>query len=144
MLLSPMSEAHAALTATSTAARILIGLGLSELAGIIHLGGPERLSRFDLMRRAAIPLGIDPSLIRPVERDRVPSAEPRARRHVAGHVKIEQAVSRFCSLAVGCRGCFEPASSSLLVVISSAIVIHGGIGNRRFYSDSQAVLQIPP
>jgi dTDP-4-dehydrorhamnose reductase len=60
-----------------TAARILIGLGLSELAGIIHLGGPERLSRFDLMRRAAIPLGIDPSLIRPVERDRVPSAEPR-------------------------------------------------------------------
>jgi dTDP-4-dehydrorhamnose reductase len=60
-----------------SAARILIELALSELTGIIHLGGPERLSRFELMRRAAIALGIEPSLIRPTERDQVPSAEPR-------------------------------------------------------------------
>jgi len=60
-----------------TAARILIRLGLSEVSGIIHLGGRERLSRFELMRRAAIALGIEPLLIRPNHRDDVPLAEAR-------------------------------------------------------------------
>jgi dTDP-4-dehydrorhamnose reductase len=60
-----------------TAARTLIKLGLSEMTGIIHLGGRERLSRFELMRRAAVALGIDPSLIRPSQHDQLRLAEAR-------------------------------------------------------------------
>ena len=36
----------------------------TEVAGVIHVGGPERLSRFELMQRAARALGIDPGLVR--------------------------------------------------------------------------------
>ncbi len=60
-----------------TASQILIRLALSELTGIIHVGGCERLSRFELMRRAAIALGIDPVLISPNRRADVRLAEPR-------------------------------------------------------------------
>jgi dTDP-4-dehydrorhamnose reductase len=60
-----------------TAARILIRLGLSEATGIVHLGGRERISRYELMRRAAIALGLDPSLIGSNRRADVPSAEAR-------------------------------------------------------------------
>ena len=49
----------------ATAARILVRLAESETPGLFHLGGPERLSRFELMRRAATALGIDPILVRP-------------------------------------------------------------------------------
>ena len=39
-----------------TASRILIRLAESELTGLIHVGGPERLSRFELMRlRRSLP-----------------------------------------------------------------------------------------
>ena len=60
-----------------TASQMLIRLALSELTGIIHVGGRERLSRYELMRRAAIALGIDPVLISPNRRADVRVAEPR-------------------------------------------------------------------
>ena len=57
--------------------RVLVRLAESETLGTIHLGGPERLSRFELMSRAAAALGIDPTLVRPNRRADVPFAEPR-------------------------------------------------------------------
>jgi dTDP-4-dehydrorhamnose reductase len=61
----------------ATASRILVGLAESETVGLLHLGGPERLSRFELMGRAALALGINPELVRPNRRADVPFAEPR-------------------------------------------------------------------
>ena len=46
-------------------------------AGTIHVGGPERLSRFELMSRAAATLGIDRGLVRPNHRNDSPFPEPR-------------------------------------------------------------------
>lgn len=60
-----------------TAAGILIGLAESDATGLIHVGGTERLSRFELMRRAAVAQGIDPGLIHASNRAGVPSDEPR-------------------------------------------------------------------
>jgi dTDP-4-dehydrorhamnose reductase len=59
------------------AATALAGLLEMKAAGIVHAGGPERLSRFELMRRAANVLGIDPALVRGNRRADVPSSEPR-------------------------------------------------------------------
>ena len=61
----------------ATAARALVRLAESETLGTIHLGGPERLSRFELMSRAAGAMGIDPTLVKPNRRADVPFAEPR-------------------------------------------------------------------
>ena len=60
-----------------TAAGILIRLAESDATGLIHVGGNERLSRFELMRRAAVAQGIDPGLIHVSNRAGVPSDEPR-------------------------------------------------------------------
>jgi dTDP-4-dehydrorhamnose reductase len=60
-----------------TAARIIAWLALSETRGLWHAGGPERLSRYDLMRRVAGALGIDPLLVASNRRTDVPSLEPR-------------------------------------------------------------------
>ncbi|ADV63209.1 NAD-dependent epimerase/dehydratase [Isosphaera pallida ATCC 43644] len=34
-------------------------------SGLVHVGGPDRLSRFDLVRQAAACLGLDPQLVQP-------------------------------------------------------------------------------
>jgi dTDP-4-dehydrorhamnose reductase len=47
-----------------TAADALVRLAESDAAGIVHVGGYERVSRFELMRRAAVATGIDPGLVR--------------------------------------------------------------------------------
>jgi dTDP-4-dehydrorhamnose reductase len=60
-----------------TAARALVRLAEGDSQGIIHVGGRERVSRFELMRRVAAALGIDPSLVRANRRDDVVFAEPR-------------------------------------------------------------------
>ncbi len=60
-----------------TAADILARLVDSDEGGIIHVGGRERLSRFELMRRAAIASGIDPDLIRPDRQADADLPEPR-------------------------------------------------------------------
>jgi dTDP-4-dehydrorhamnose reductase len=65
--------------ALTTAARALAALAISDFSGLIHLGGPERLSRLEMGQRLASSLGLDPSVIVPAARDSVPSAEPRPR-----------------------------------------------------------------
>ncbi|MFN0138106.1 MAG: SDR family oxidoreductase [Phycisphaerae bacterium] len=58
------------------AARALIGLARSNRTGIIHLAGPERLSRIDMARRFAEQLGIADPAFEPTSRLNVPG-EPR-------------------------------------------------------------------
>ncbi|WP_165222900.1 SDR family oxidoreductase [Aquisphaera insulae] len=59
------------------ASRALAGLATTDFAGIIHLGGPERVSRFELMTRVAHRLGLDQGLVRGNRRADVAAAEPR-------------------------------------------------------------------
>ena len=61
----------------ATAARALVRLADSELTGLYHVAGAERVSRYGLMRRAAVALGLDPALVRPNRRADVTLAEPR-------------------------------------------------------------------
>jgi dTDP-4-dehydrorhamnose reductase len=61
----------------ATAATLLVRLTAMETRGIIHLGGPERLSRFELMSRAAAAAGLDPAVVKPNRRADVLSPEPR-------------------------------------------------------------------
>jgi dTDP-4-dehydrorhamnose reductase len=60
-----------------TAASILVRLAEKDATGIIHAAGPERVSRFELMRRAAAALGADSELVRANRRADSPSLEPR-------------------------------------------------------------------
>ena len=69
-----------------TASGILVRLAESESTGLIHVGGPERLSRFELMRRAAAVLGVDPRLVRANRRADVPLGRTSTRRRLARHV----------------------------------------------------------
>ncbi|MGH7227061.1 MAG: SDR family oxidoreductase [Gemmataceae bacterium] len=58
-----------------TAARAL--LALADPLGLLHVGGPERLSRMEMGRRLADFLGGDPATIVSVSRGSVAAAEPR-------------------------------------------------------------------
>ena len=60
-----------------TAAAILVRLVEAGATGIVHVGGRERLSRFALMRRAAIVRGLDPDLVRANRQADHPASEPR-------------------------------------------------------------------
>jgi dTDP-4-dehydrorhamnose reductase len=61
----------------ATAARCLIGLAESRATGIVHVAGRERVSRFELMLRAARALGLDPDLVRAGRMQDVEFGEPR-------------------------------------------------------------------
>jgi dTDP-4-dehydrorhamnose reductase len=61
------------------AAQGLLALARSDFSGILHLGGPERLSRLEMGRRLAAFLGCDPSAIVASTRSRIASPEPRPR-----------------------------------------------------------------
>jgi dTDP-4-dehydrorhamnose reductase len=63
----------------ATAARALVAVLRSDVGGLLHLGGPERLSRVDMGRRLATYLGAEGASIVAATRDSVPSAEPRPR-----------------------------------------------------------------
>lgn len=60
-----------------TAAEVLARLVESPVAGIVHVGGRERMSRFDLVRRAAAGVGLDPDLVRPGSQADARLPEPR-------------------------------------------------------------------
>jgi dTDP-4-dehydrorhamnose reductase len=59
------------------AARALVDLAASSPCGLLHVGGPERLSRLDMGLRLAAFLGFDPRGIEPVSRTSVGTTEPR-------------------------------------------------------------------
>ncbi len=61
----------------ATAAEALVRLAESDVSGLIHVAGHERVSRFDLVRRAASAAGLDPSLVRANCQSDVVLAEPR-------------------------------------------------------------------
>jgi dTDP-4-dehydrorhamnose reductase len=58
------------------AARALLALAASPF-GLLHVGGPERLSRLEMGQRLAAFLGCDPSGIEPISRTSIAAAEPR-------------------------------------------------------------------
>jgi dTDP-4-dehydrorhamnose reductase len=62
-----------------TAASALLGIARSEFTGLLHVGGPERMSRLEMGLRLAKVLGVDPSPIVAADRDSVPATEPRPR-----------------------------------------------------------------
>jgi dTDP-4-dehydrorhamnose reductase len=59
------------------AARALIGLARSELAGVIHVTGPERLSRLEMVERFAELLDIGNAQLEAVSRLSIDAAEAR-------------------------------------------------------------------
>ncbi|MBV9121967.1 MAG: SDR family oxidoreductase [Planctomycetes bacterium] len=62
-----------------TAAQGLWALAQSDFQGLLHLGGPERMTRLEMGCRLASLLGSDPSVLEPVSRLQVASPEPRPR-----------------------------------------------------------------
>ncbi|HEY7152815.1 MAG TPA: SDR family oxidoreductase [Gemmataceae bacterium] len=61
------------------AARGLLALAASDAVGLIHLGGPQRLSRLEMGQRLAAFLHHDPAPIVSASRLSAPTAEPRPR-----------------------------------------------------------------
>ncbi len=61
------------------AAHACIALAASELRGCVHVGGPERLSRFQMGERVAAALGAPVRLLEAASRDDFASPEPRVR-----------------------------------------------------------------
>jgi len=61
----------------ATAARFLIRMVETQAGGIIHVAGRERVSRYELMQRAARALGLDPGLVRANRQQDANRAEPR-------------------------------------------------------------------
>ncbi len=90
----------------ATAARVLVRLAESDAQGIIHLGGPERVSRFELMRRAAAALGARADLVRANRRGDGALLEPRP-----GDVSLDTGLLRglFSDLEIpGIEGALSP------------------------------------
>jgi dTDP-4-dehydrorhamnose reductase len=65
--------------ALHAAAEALVALAFSDVTGLLHLGGPERLSRLEMGLRLAAALGADPGVIAATVREGAPAAEPRPR-----------------------------------------------------------------
>jgi dTDP-4-dehydrorhamnose reductase len=63
----------------AAAAQALLALARSDFEGLLHIGGPERLSRLEMGRRLAAYLGADPNLIVAATRNQMPGGEPRPR-----------------------------------------------------------------
>lgn len=61
--------------ALATAARALVEIALAEVTGILHLGGPERLSRMEMGQKLAAFLGVAEPPI--VAASRLQAGEPR-------------------------------------------------------------------
>ncbi len=59
------------------AARALVGLACSARTGVLHLAGPQRLSRYELIAQVADALGLAHARLEGGARDSVPAPEPR-------------------------------------------------------------------
>jgi dTDP-4-dehydrorhamnose reductase len=62
-----------------SAARGLIAIGESGYQGLLHFGGPERMTRWEMGQRLARTLGRDPAVFTPARRSEISSPEPRPR-----------------------------------------------------------------
>jgi dTDP-4-dehydrorhamnose reductase len=62
-----------------TAARALVALAGSDVTGVLHIGGPERLSRLEMGRQLADVLGVFSDSIVAAGRNDVPGEEARPR-----------------------------------------------------------------
>lgn len=58
-------------------ARALIGLARREVTGVVHVTGPERLSRYELIARCADILGVQNGHLQAIRQADVESEEPR-------------------------------------------------------------------
>ena len=56
--------------------RALMELADNDFAGIIHLGGSQRIDRVSMMRLTAPRMGIDPALVEPGPADNLPAPRP--------------------------------------------------------------------
>lgn len=63
----------------ATAARTLLALLESDVTGVVHIGGPERLSRLEMGQRLAAFVGADARVFRAALRAEFPAPEPRPR-----------------------------------------------------------------
>ena len=59
------------------AARIMVALARGDLVGVRHVAGPQRLSRYELVRAAARAIGATGARMTPISRLDIPSAEFR-------------------------------------------------------------------
>ena len=62
-----------------TAATALVHLAASDFTGILHIGGPQRLSRLEMGQRLATILNLDAHLLIRTLRKQLNSPEPRPR-----------------------------------------------------------------
>src|SRR5262249_60235432 len=62
-----------------TAAQAVVAVARSDFRGLLHVGGPERMSRLEMGRRLAAALGLDASVIIATRRQDAPAGEPRPR-----------------------------------------------------------------
>ncbi|MFO0838271.1 MAG: sugar nucleotide-binding protein [Phycisphaerae bacterium] len=63
--------------ALTDAAAALIGLARSDLTGLIHIAGPRRLSRYDLIAAVARLQNLSTEKLKPTSRLSIPAPEPR-------------------------------------------------------------------
>ena len=61
----------------ATAAAILVRLAESGATGLLHVAGRERVSRYELIRRATVALGLDARLVRANRQSDAAPSEPR-------------------------------------------------------------------
>lgn len=62
-----------------SAAQMLVRLALSNQTGLIHVGGPERMTRLEMGTRLARFLAVSGKGIQSIQREEIHSAEPRPR-----------------------------------------------------------------
>jgi dTDP-4-dehydrorhamnose reductase len=71
----------------ATAARALLALARSNYRGLLHVGGPERLSRCEMAYKVAAALHVSPDSIEPVGQVALAASEPRPRDVTLGAVR---------------------------------------------------------
>jgi dTDP-4-dehydrorhamnose reductase len=65
--------------ALEAAAQAVLTLARSDVTGLLHVGGPERMSRLQMGQRLAAVHRLDPALVVPIKQASVPAPEPRPR-----------------------------------------------------------------